>query len=383
MRRVLFYDDVPIHGGHQVTAIAAARHLSAAGLEVMSAFPASNERLHAAWRSGADSVQLFPLDLRLTRWQPFLSPFGIAAAPVRKLLQRVQPDIVVAVQGTVVQSNRVVEQSRKLSIPVVSFVPMGVHFAPGLWFQKSVSRVIERYHYMRPNGFITTSETSRRELVAGGARPPIEVTYYGIDVARLRRVPREEARVRLGITQDRYLMLHIGRVSMGTKGHDVLLHALASPRALLADASLLIVGDGPDDHRLDRMIRDLALEPVVRRLPWLEDMTDIYSAADMVIIPSRFEGLPLVAIEAMHYGLPIVATRTGALPEVLPSSWLCPIGDATALAETMGRVRSEITSATLQANRERVAREFNEAHFGERFAVALGGLYETSRRVSR
>jgi glycosyltransferase involved in cell wall biosynthesis len=371
MKRVLFYDDVPIYGGHQATAVAAARYLAASGIEVVSAFPAANQRLTRAWETLGDSVRRIPIDVRLTRWQPFLSPFGIAAAPVRALLRDVAPDVVVAVQGTIVQSNRAVEQSRRLGIPVVSFIPMGVHFAPGLWFQALVARVLERYHYRRPDAFVTTSENAARELAAGGARAPIRVVYCGADVARLRRVSRE--------TRDRYTLAIVGRVSFGTKGHDVLLHALT----LVPDAQLVIAGDGPDDAHLDALVSELELGDRVRRVPWQDDMSGIYSAADMVVIPSRFEGLPQVALEAMFYELPVVAADMGAMREVLPESWLFPVGDFVACAAAIERVRHSDVRAIIAANRERVVRELNEEQYGPRFLAALKELYGRIRRAKR
>ena len=354
--KVLFYDDVPIYGGHQATAIAAAEGLAAAGVEVISAFPATNARLAEAWKRVEGAVRLVPVDVRLTRWQPFLAPFGIAAAPVRRLLEEVAPDVVVAVQGTIVQSNRAVEQARLLGIPVVSFIPMGVHFAPGEWLQAAIARVLERYHYRRPDAFITTSENARRELVAGGARAPVHVVYCGADLRALRRIPRDEARRQLGISG--FTMAIIGRVSFGTKGHDVAMRALT----MLDDVRLLVVGDGPDDARLDAH---------VQRLPWLADMSAVYSAVDMVAIPSRFEGLPQVALEAMFYELPIVAADMGGMREVLPPSWLFPVGDAAAMASTVRDLRGRDLGSILAANRERVVRELNATAFGVRFTEAL------------
>lgn len=372
MKRVLFYDDVPIYGGHQATAVAAARHLAANGVEVISAIPADNARLHRAWSTLGDAVRIIPIDVELTRWQPFLSPFGIASRPVRELIRDVAPDVVVAVQGTIVQSNRAVEQSRRLGVPIISFVPMGVHFAPELWVQALVARPLERYHYARPDAFITISENSRRELIEGGARAPIRVVYCGADLAKLKRMPRDDNR--------RYTLAIVGRVSFGTKGHDVLLGAMT---CLPDDVQLLIVGDGPDDADADAMIRALGLTDRVRRMPWQDDMSAVYSSVDMVVIPSRFEGLPLVALEAMFFELPVVAADMGAMREVLPQSWLFPVGHTAECAETIERVRRADVHKLLAANRERVLRELNEEAYGHRFHAALQDLYETIRRSKR
>ena len=242
---------------------------------------------------------------------------------MRELLTRVAPDVVIAMQGTIVQSNRGVEQARRLGIPVVGFIPTELHFAPGQEAQAIMGHLLARFHYRRPHGFITVSRHARDELRAAGVSAPIEVAYCGPALDALQRVPRELAREHLGIDTDRYVLVLAGRVSIGTKGHDVMLRALGS---LAADTLLLIVGDGPDDARVDALIASLGLERSARRVPWVSNMSEVYSAADMVVVPSRFEGLPLVVTEGMAFELPVVAADMGAMPEVLPPSWLVPRG---------------------------------------------------------
>jgi glycosyltransferase involved in cell wall biosynthesis len=287
---------------------------------------------------------------------------------VRTLLRETNPDVVVAVQGTIVQSNRVVEQARRLGVPVVSFIPMGVHFGPGQRLYATISRVLERYHYRRPNGFITTSFHARRELLDGGVRAPIEVVYCGVDLERVTRASRAESRKDFSISG--YTIAIIGRVSIGTKGHDLALQALAR----IPDANLLIVGDGPDDETVNELVAKLGLRERVSRIPWQQDMSRIYAAVDMVIIPSRFEGLPMVALEAMFNELPVISADMGAMREVLPAEWIVPTNDPARLAAAVTRLRSSDNRLLLTENRARVLREFTEAGFGERFREALQQL---------
>jgi glycosyltransferase involved in cell wall biosynthesis len=378
MQRVLFYDDAPIYGGHQVTAIAAARFLARQGVEVVSAFSAANARLHEAWKGAGVRLEL--LELRLTRWQPFVSPFGIAAAPVRELLQRVAPDVVVAVQGTIVQANRVIEQSRRLQVPVVGFIPTALLFPPDQRLQAFVAHALARYHYRRPDAFITTSARACRELASDGVRTPIHLAYYGLDPARIRREPRDAARLRLGIPRDRFLLALLARLSIGTKGHDLLLRAAAALRSEMPELSLLFVGDGPDAARIDALTRELGIAGIVLRQPWLDDTTDVYAAADVIAIPSRHEGFPLVAIEAMFHERRVVAADVGALGEVLPASWLFPAGDTAALAAAIRRARTDDAGEAIALNRERALREFTEENFGRAFLDALRRVWSERRR---
>ena len=244
----------------------------------------------------------------------------------------------------------------------MSFVPMGVHFAPRQWLFAMISRVLEQYHYRRPDAFITTSAHARQELIDGGARAPIEVVYGSVNPEKFPRLSRSAS--------PNYTLALIGRVSIGTKGHDIALRALAR----IPDANLLIVGDGPDDRKVDELIAELGLQARVSRLPWQQDMGRVYAAVDLVIMPSRFEGLPMVALEAMLCEVPVVAADMGAMREVLPAAWLVPVGDAEALAAAVRRVRASDVREQLATNRERVLRDFTEARFGERFLAALETL---------
>jgi glycosyltransferase involved in cell wall biosynthesis len=105
----------------------------------------------------------------------------------------------------------------------------------------------------------------------------------------------------------------------------------------IADATLLVVGDGPDRQALE------AAAPAerVRFLGTRLDARELLGAADVVVIPSRSEGLPLAALEAMAAGRPIVATAVRGLRDLLEdgrTALLVPPGDAQALAAAVRRL---------------------------------------------
>ncbi len=144
---------------------------------------------------------------------------------------------------------------------------------------------------------------------------------------------REEVRAGLGLdtgaADGRPLVLAVGRLHP-QKGYDVLLDAAASwtgdPRPLVA-----IAGDGPLEAGLDARIRAQRLP--VTLLGRRDDVADLLAAADLVVLPSRWEARSLTAQEALRAGTPLVATRTGGLPELLgDGALLVPPGDAAALA---------------------------------------------------
>ncbi|MGY1779602.1 glycosyltransferase family 4 protein [Geodermatophilus sp. SYSU D01036] len=147
------------------------------------------------------------------------------------------------------------------------------------------------------------------------------------------RRAREEVRAGLGLADGRPLVLAVGRLHP-QKGYDVLLDAAAAlTRGVAGDPAPLvaIAGDGPLEAELSARIAAQRLP--VTLLGRRDDVADLLAAADLVVLPSRWEARSLTAQEALRAGTPLVATRTGGLPELLgDGAVLVPPGDAPALA---------------------------------------------------
>ncbi len=122
------------------------------------------------------------------------------------------------------------------------------------------------------------------------------------------------------------------------KGHDVLFEALARLVKAGMDFTLVVAGEGSRRPWLEQQALSLGLSPRVQFVGRLEDVGGLLAAADAVLLPSRWEGLPLVLLEAMARGRPIVASAVGGMADALEdgvSGTLVPPGDATALAAAL------------------------------------------------
>jgi glycosyltransferase involved in cell wall biosynthesis len=86
------------------------------------------------------------------------------------------------------------------------------------------------------------------------------------------------------------------------------------------DFRFTIAGDGSEKEPFQRRVRKLGLEAVFDFRGHVADLTPLYSAADLVILPSRSEGVPLVVLEALASARPVVASKVGSIPEVLDPS---------------------------------------------------------------
>jgi glycosyltransferase involved in cell wall biosynthesis len=129
----------------------------------------------------------------------------------------------------------------------------------------------------------------------------------------------------------------------------------------------VLVGDGLEAERLRTLARRLGLDAHVRFVGYRRDLSSIYAGLDLVVIPSLSEGLPNVLLEALLHRRAVVATRVGAISEVLSDGlgrWLVPPGDVRALADT-------ITMALRDApGREELGR-LGQRLVRERFTPAL------------
>lgn len=137
-----------------------------------------------------------------------------------------------------------------------------------------------------------------------------------------------------------------------------------------------IAGDGRLREALQQRLRALAAEPAVT---WLgaADGRRLLAEVDLLLMPSRYEGFPYVLLEALHSGVPVIATPVGGVSEAVEQGdcgRVVPMGDASALADTIEQLtRDAALREQLAANARRHAGAFDTATMADR----IERLYET------
>jgi glycosyltransferase involved in cell wall biosynthesis len=178
------------------------------------------------------------------------------------------------------------------------------------------------------------------------ARRPAELLAHGVDLTALQaaRAAPGATREALGVGEATPLAITVANLR-APKAHDVLLDAAR----LLADRRLdfawICVGHGPLAELLAARRDELGLRERVRFLGFRDDIPDLLRAADVFVLSSREEGLPLAVMEAMSLGLPVVATDVGGLASIITSGEdgvLVSPGSPTALADAVGRVMTDV-----------------------------------------
>lgn len=183
---------------------------------------------------------------------------------------------------------------------------------------------------------------------------------------------------RLEDLPSRYL-LYVGRLRI-RKGVEVLLEAIARLARSVPDAELLIAGDGERTEIVRRRIQELGLTGRVHMLGRQDPaaVRQLLSAAQALVVPSIYEGMPLVILEAMEAARPVVATTVAGIPEVVDeeTGWLVPPEDPAALAAALREVWRDPAEAERRgaAGRRRLDARYRPEHGAERWEEIVAGL---------
>ncbi|MDW4908210.1 glycosyltransferase family 4 protein [Streptomyces sp. ADMS] len=146
---------------------------------------------------------------------------------------------------------------------------------------------------------------------------------------------RSKTRAELGAT-DRPLLMAVGSLDRH-RGYDVLLDAVHAWRDLDPEPLLVIAGEGPLRAELQGRIESEGLP--VRLIGRRDDVSELLGAADLALLPSRWESRSALAQEALHARVPLVATAVGGVPELVgDAAELVPYGDAVALGKAVVRL---------------------------------------------
>jgi glycosyltransferase involved in cell wall biosynthesis len=377
MKSVLFYSDASDYGGHEVMTVKAVGHLCLqANLRVTFAFYRGNrlltEKLELI-KASSQNLDLLPLDDKGRTLQAVRSL--ISWRKVRRLtslMRQVNPDVVIVAQGRIEGGTMGLLAAKRAGYRTLSYLPVAHPVSvSGRPFAIWIREKINRYFYRLPDKIITISESAQRMLRERGATPNVVVVPNAVEVPPIDTLDRQTVRQAHGLANEDYVVATIGRIHFRDKGQDFALTAIARFRDRLGGCKFIFVGEGPDQDALKRMIANLHLSERVRIIPWTPNPAEIYAAIDMLMIPSRHEGVPLVMLEAMAYGLPIVATNVDGMADLLPPDWLFPFGDCRELVDTLARVSKSTNPTLLESHRNKIKMEFTNQKFGLNLRAAV------------
>lgn len=298
------------------------------------------------------------VDWKATR-DPGPSTVGEVLA-VRRIIRAVDPDVVHLHSSKAGLAGRAVLRGRRPTL----FQPHAWSFlALATGPVRTAAVGWERIGARWAHAVVCCSEAERVQGGEAGINARYRVVPNAVDTDRFAPRDRAEARAVLGLDADAPLAVCVGRLAVSQKGQDVLLDAWPSVVAQVPDARLVLVGDGPDRAALES-----AASSGVHFAGHSSDIAAWYAAADVVVQPSRYEGLSLALLEAMASGRAVVAADATGMREALGDGGeVVPVGDSASLARAVVQRLVDPDRAALEgcAARRRVEERYGRRRWAE------------------
>jgi len=177
--------------------------------------------------------------------------------------------------------------------------------------------MLERFAMRRVDGIVCVSQSVADQMASklGIPQAKLQVIPNGIDLSN---TPERALldKTQFGIAAERRILLCVGRLHE-QKGFDWLLALAPELFRRLPEHDVVILGEGPERNTLSELAIGLGIQDRVHLVGWRADVPQWMHAAEMLLLPSRWEGMPNVLIEAMGLGLPVVAASVEGVREVL------------------------------------------------------------------
>jgi glycosyltransferase involved in cell wall biosynthesis len=225
---------------------------------------------------------------------------------------------------------------------------------------------------------VVSNATKNYVLSLGADSEKIRVLHNGVDVNRFRPLTgvKDEMRKKLGISKDSSVVLTVRRL-VYKNGIDTLIESAKVAVKKNPRLFFLVVGKGPDFGKVKEKIEELGIQENFRLTGFVSDeaLPFYYNVADFFVLPSKSgEGLPLVALEAMACGVPVIATNVGGISEVMEEDHgkLVPPNSPDSLAEAI----LEFSHSELSALKKDLRAMIEQKYSWDRNVEKLVEIYE-------
>ena len=335
--RILIYDDNPDFGGHQIMACQGVEALAAdPTIKVTCMINPANRHLAKLWKN-----------------------FEVFDAPcTAQQLTSLNPNLVLCIQGDMTQSTQGIAAAKKAGIECVSYLALP-HTLRQMGAKLGALRdQANQKRYSPPTRYIVISEGMQRLLRERGTTGPITIVQNGIPVPPASKTTPHGSRRTIGL---------LGRIEFNQKRQDFMVRTFLDFPEAFKECHLLMAGDGPDADPLRRMIE--GKENISLR-PWQDDTESFYNEIDVLMLPSRYEGVPLVMLEALARGIPVLGSNRDGMRDTLPEAWTFDPENGEALARAFSDLRSNWKNE-IEALQTRIITKASMENFKANFHQAV------------
>ena len=326
----------------------------------------------AAGGSGDLFSKCESVDIPVIRLKKLVRPIHpikdiLAVAELRRLFKTLRPDVVhlnsskAGVTGALA--------ARMAKVPKVVYTAHGFVFnEPMPGWKKQMYERAERMSAKFKDYIICVSEFDRQVGIRHRIAPPEKLVTIHNGVRDINFQTRSQARSTLRISERKFVVGTIANF-YPTKGLEFLIEAAKLVAGQVKDVEFVIIGNGPLRPQLEKKIRRMGLEQIVKLPGSLSEIGSNFDPAallpafDVFVLPSVKEGLPYSILEAQLAGVPVVATQVGGVPEIIQSQatgLLAPPGLPAPLSNLIITLQQDpkLRQTLAEQGRQRVRQEF-------------------------
>ena len=324
--RWLFVDGATELGGHEIMLMRLVEEISAHGRVQPLVLARAGSRLRERAALFCTRGALAPAKRTTSLMTALRDAWTFA-----RVARRVKPTLCVVAEGCLLAQPVFALVARLLGRRVVIYVPL-LEPSRNLGFGKGRTRdaLVQWFYANLPDAWITITKEQAAEFAAwAGVRRPIFnlPNTVATNIDRIARMERSHESEGNGSALPVQRILVLGRLEGHQKGLDDLMEFLEARSALRQAVSMSFVGTGPYEPELRRRIgKSPGMDAWVSVRPWTNPV-DAMREHDVLLIASRYEGVPLVMLEAMAIGIPVVSTDLPGTRAFLPAQCLFPVGD--------------------------------------------------------
>lgn len=302
-----------IVGGHELMAIEHIRKFIKKGFLISCYIPRNNDKLRDIFTKNNIEFSLHEVNhRRMESIQSFVNlKFIFDSLRLLMELKKTSDEIVI-VQGDIELGSGFINAARLIRFPIVSYIPYAHDFdVMGSRFSK-VKNLLSAILYRNCQRYITISHCFKKEIIYKNKNAVVKVIRNFVPEPPVKQVRGKGYFFERNV--DGVKLLMAGRVYFRQKGQDLLVEALKNMKQKI---ELVIIGDGPDLEKLKNITQTLPDNITVRFLGWKNNVWDYSNDIDLILIPSNFEGVPLIMLEALKRNVPVIAPARDGMADYL------------------------------------------------------------------
>jgi len=276
--------------------------------------------------------------------------------------------------------------AQRENIPIVTTFHSMLHYDYDALWKVFMARLLTMYGNHYTDRFIAISHAIKDDLLDMHIpADKIQVIHSGLDISKFTSTQNpEKIRQQFNLDSDRLTFTMVARFHP-VKGHRYFLEAARKLLDAGINAQFLLIGEGLYRRELEARARDLGIDTFVHMPGYYRQVEDVYRISDVLCVPSLMEGLGLVILEAMHFGVPVIASSVGGIPELIEdgkSGILIPPADVQAFYNAMYKlaVDQDLALALAREGKEQV-KHFTIENMARQVEECYSELIKNSRNA--